>query len=90
MSVWSSVEGTIKVRKDKHLSLQKAIESVWDEVSKPTINKTESDTYFYYSVSFSYCDDGQSAVDSFKGFMNVLGSYSCEVDLNNNVRWLGL
>jgi hypothetical protein len=90
MSVWSGVEGTIKVRKDNHLSVSKVIGDVWDEVSKPSINKTEGNTYFYYSIAFNYCDDGEGAVKSFKKFLSILISYGCEVDLNNSVRWLGI
>lgn len=73
MSLWSSVEGTVNLRRDAHISLRKVIDTSFDDYRKPFIEELQGlAATAIYSITVEWCNDGDGAVRDVKHFINKL------------------
>lgn len=90
MSVWTSIEGMVEIPLTSHYSLRKGIEQIdlgW-ETSKPVIEEaSRSSSAVTYRVSFAFSDDGISAAEQIRAWLDTLPE-NCRVDIVSHVRWL--
>lgn len=89
MSVWAHIVGTVKIRKDKHISLSTVIGDFIPDANTPSIKKVNEveDTYTY-SINISYPSDNQGTVDTFRDFYYSLSHRGCKMDLELTSRWI--
>jgi hypothetical protein len=87
MSVWSNVNGTIKVSKGSSLSIRKLTQQHFNE-SAPSVTKEETNNYWIYSVYFEFMDDGMSAATSVDRWVAAMTEgWGASVDISADIRW---
>lgn len=88
MSVWSSLEGVIDIRRNCKCSVLKLVEEVFDEYRKPLLLQTEHFDSTRTHVTLEFCDDGQSALDLSTKFIEKIKEYDSKayVDLTFTTR----
>lgn len=88
MSVWSSLEGTIDLRRGCGCSISKVIEEVFDDYRKPLLYQTEHHDSTRNHLTLEFCDDGQSALNIANIFINNILEYDhkAHIDLTFTTR----
>lgn len=88
MSVWSSLEGVIDLRRGSGCSVIKLVEEVFDEYRKPTLFQTEHFDSTRTHITLEFCDDGQIALDLSTKFIERIKEYDSKayVDLTFTTR----
>lgn len=88
MSIWAKIDGTIRVRKDSHVSIKETFNQYSDELmfSSDTV---ENGDYWLHRVSIAYCADGINACNVVDNVVKCIKVQckSASVDLNVQVRW---
>jgi hypothetical protein len=85
MGLWTEISGSVRIRKDKHFSLNNHIENIFDEIGNPDINQTNLGDYWVYSFGFNDSIDGDDAVKKIKEFIDGIPG---TVDIETNIRWV--
>lgn len=88
MSVWSSLEGIIDLRRGCKCSVSKLIEEVFDDYRAPVLFQTEHHSSTRNHLTLEFCDDGQSAMNLSNKFIDKLLEYDSDayVDLTFTTR----
>lgn len=83
MSVWSSLEGVIDLRRGCGCSISKLIKEVFDDHRKPILYQTEHHDSVRNHLTLEFCDDGQIALDSANKFIDEISQHDskCNIDL---------
>jgi hypothetical protein len=79
MSVWASIEGTVRVGQEQHFSLKKWTDSIFDEY---TITCSQP---FYTQVRITFCAEASDAV---KGVEKWLAGIPGKVDIEATIRYI--
>lgn len=89
MSVWTHIEGTVKIHKDEKISIKQLIEDVFtDEFCLDLKTETFPD-YYRHTISCNVCFDGWDFVKKHKEFFAALKPMSGGMDLTFELRFLG-
>lgn len=88
MSVWSSLEGVIDIKRGVHCSVLSCIKEVFDEYRKPLIVQTEHADSYRVHLTLEFCEDGQSALDLSRQLIVSIKTYdkNAYVDLTFTTR----
>lgn len=88
MSIWSSVEGTVSVRKDSNISIKKILQASYDEVAVSVDTVMKGD-FYEHSIVCRVCLDGEGACEWVRGFISAIKGLekSARISLELNVRW---
>lgn len=83
MSVWATIEGTVRISKDQHFSLKKWTDSVFDEYNI-TCSQPFADLS-YTQVRITFCAEASDAV---KGVEKWLVGVPGKIDVETTIRWI--
>ena len=87
MSIWSSVQGTIKIHKSKKTSMQAVFEAHFDEYNA-SIETEDCGDSFKHTFSVTFSVEGENAFYLLQGFINTLSRRGEWLDLETNIRWV--
>lgn len=88
MSIWAKIDGSIRVRKDSHVSIKDSFNQYSDELIFSSDSKDDGE-YWIHHVSITFCADGMPACKVVENVVKYIKAQckSASVDLNVSVRW---
>jgi len=86
MGIHTNINGTVKVHKSKHISLEKLILMVFTDPDYNVDQVTDCDCYIYnMNINLDYSD--LCAVKDITEFVDILEQCNSVVDLTSSIRW---
>lgn len=86
MSIWTEIEGTVKIRKKDGVSIREVIRNTFTDEFSIDVKTTDDNDCYSHELACSICMDGTDFMDSYKEFLKNLKPVHC--DLTCSVRIL--
>jgi hypothetical protein len=88
MSVWSNIQGSVKIHKKDNVSIKKIIENVFTDEFCLNIDTKTLDDHYIHHINCNICIDGDDFIKHHKEFFDVLKPMKGGMDLTCELRFL--
>ena len=88
MSVWTNIEGNVKILKSDKISIKQVISDTLSDEHYTDLDTSDCGEFYNHYINSNVCIDGYDFIKHYKTFLTNLHPIKGGLDLTCNIRFL--
>jgi CRISPR/Cas system Type II protein with McrA/HNH and RuvC-like nuclease domain len=88
MSVWTNIQGDVKIHKKDNVSIKKVITNILSDEFSLDVKTQDKIDHYHHTIDCNVCIDGYDFIKHYKEFLSELKPINGGLDLTCQLRFL--